>query len=369
MTSHAKPDRNIPSLDGLRAISIAMVLALHTLQRASLTHPVPFFGYVLFNGALGVRIFFVISGYLITRLLLREFEQKGTISLGRFYIRRAFRILPPLYTYIAFLGVLAAFGKIVFSKQEMFSALFFYRNYNPHAALWALEHTWSLCIEEQFYLLWPALLVWSLLKWRGVEGRVIAARIALVAIALSPIIRVASYRSHWMYLHNPGMFQMDADPIMFGCVAALLEGHAMLERIYNAVMRWPWLTIITTYLVFGTLEMRFQNYWNFPLGITLSSLLLACILLWLVRNPLTPTGRLLNHTLMRWFGVLSYSLYLWQTFFLHSMNEKVFGGRFFWNTFPGNWLAILLAATASFYLVERPALRLRDMLMRQRSPI
>ena len=90
----------IPSLDGLRALSIFLVLALHTLQRFSLTHHVAFGWYGLFNGADGVFIFFEISGFLITSLLLQEHAKRGSISLRGFYLRRAFRILPPLYLYI-----------------------------------------------------------------------------------------------------------------------------------------------------------------------------------------------------------------------------------------------------------------------------
>src|SRR5882757_9848375 len=111
--------RSIPSLDGLRALSIALVVGLHTVQRYSVTHHVSPVWYVVFNGTTGVRIFFVISGYLITRLLLREAEQTGTIALGKFYLRRAFRILPPLYAYIAFLCLLGALGRLAVSRTEI----------------------------------------------------------------------------------------------------------------------------------------------------------------------------------------------------------------------------------------------------------
>ena len=94
------PLHRIPSLDGLRAISIFLVVALHSLQRLDIKSPFAFLLVGIFNGATGVFIFFVISGYLITSLLLREHEKRGTVSLRGFYFRRAMRILPPLYVYV-----------------------------------------------------------------------------------------------------------------------------------------------------------------------------------------------------------------------------------------------------------------------------
>jgi peptidoglycan/LPS O-acetylase OafA/YrhL len=362
--------RSIPSLDGLRAISIALVVALHTTQRYGVGHSMNKAWLYVFNGALGVRIFFVISGYLITRLLLREQEQTGRISLGRFYVRRAFRILPPLYVYLVFLCVLGAMEMLQIDAKGIVAAALFLRNYAYHLpAIWALEHTWSLCIEEQFYLIWPAALVLALARWSGPIGRVRAAKIALVAIVVSPLVRTASYALPSTYFHNMGMFHMQADPLMWGCVAALLEGHARWERIYAAVTRWWWLPMLLVYGFSGFMTMLLLNKWSLPLGITMDGFLLSMIVVWCVRNPQSLPGRILNWSFVRWIGTLSYSIYLWQTFFLHEGSVKVFGGERWFNTFPGNWAVILTIAVASFYLVEQPSLRLRSRVMRRRSPV
>ena len=360
------PRRGIPSLDGLRAISVVMVVGLHTLQRYSATHAVGLGWFVLLNGALGVRIFFVISGYLITRLLLREREKTGTIGLGSFYVRRAFRILPPLYVYLLFLLALAAAGLLKVRLTEVLAAALFVRNYATGQGLWALEHTWSLCIEEQFYLLWPAVLVACTAGGADLRrGRAIAARVALVVIVVSPIVRLASFAAHVPYLHNATMFHMQADPLMFGCLAALLEGRARFERMYAWVTRRWWIPAVLLFLVSGTLELRFQNYWMLPLGLTVDGFLLMMLILWAVRNADSAPGRLLNFAPVRRLGMLSYSIYLWQTFFLHERNLEVFGGHYWINTFPGNWLAILVCAVISYYAVEQPALRLRDRWVRR----
>ena len=364
LTAPIQRPRQIPSLDGLRALSVVMVVALHTLQRYSLSHHVPLFYYVLGNGAMGVFIFFVISGYLITTLLLREREKTGRISLKSFYVRRAFRILPPLYLYILVLCILWMTGHLPgMNRRELITALTFTRNYVPHVSLWAMEHFWSLCIEEQFYLIWPTVVALCIVHHKGSAGRRIATRVALAVIAVEPFIRVFSFR-FLPGFHNPGAFHMQADGLMFGALGALQQGHERFEKLYLRATRWPWLLPLLLFFVSGALEIRFQNYWNMPIGMTIDGFLILMWMLWLVRNPVSLAGRVFNQPAMAWVGRLSYSLYIWQTFFLHHLNIEVFGRNGWWNTFPTSWVCILAVAMLSYYGIERPALRLRDVCLR-----
>lgn len=357
--------RRIPSLDGLRAISIVLVMGLHTVQRYGTDHPdhpVGLLWSVVLNGSLGVYIFFVISGYLITRLLLHEAATRGTISVSGFYLKRAFRILPPLYAYVAVLALLSAVGRLALTRWDAISALFFFHNYAVQSTGWAIEHFWSLSVEEQFYLIWPVILILCL-RSRGSSGRDRAAMIAGAVIVLSPLIRIVSFRTHNALLHDSAGFHMHADALMFGCAAALLEGRSRFEQVYRAVTRVPWLPVMG--LAIGSyLEMRFQNYWNFPIGETYTGLLIAFVLLWTVRNAESLPGRLLNARWVTHLGVLSYSIYLWQTLFLHHLNAGVFSGMEWLGRFPLNWIAILLVAEISYLLVEQPSLRLRNRLLR-----
>ncbi len=163
----------IPSLDGLRALSIFLVMALHTIQRYSVSHHVSLVWYAIFNGETGVFIFFEISGFLITSLLLQEHEKRGSISLRGFYLRRAFRILPPLYLYIGVIVLLGLAGRILLTRIDIVSALFFFHNIKASDVMWSLEHLWSISAEEQFYLVWPFILVYCLRR-PGHAGRVAA---------------------------------------------------------------------------------------------------------------------------------------------------------------------------------------------------
>jgi peptidoglycan/LPS O-acetylase OafA/YrhL len=341
-----------------------LVITEHTLQRMSRSHPVPFWTSVLSNAALGVFIFFVISGYLITTLLLREKDKTSTISLKSFYLRRAFRILPPLYVYIVFIALLGLTGHLPgVNTRELLTAFTFTRNYVSHVGLWAFEHLWSICIEEQFYLLWPALLVFCLVHRRTPQARRLATHIALGVILIEPFIRVLSFR-FLPHFHNPGAFHMRADCLMFGALAALQQGHARFERFYAWMTRVPWLLPIVLFLISGALGMKFQNYWNLPIGITINGILILVWLLWLVRNPQSLSGRLFNQPAVAWLGRLSYSLYIWQTFFLHYRNIVIFGHDHWWSTIPALWLGILLVAVFSYYCIEQPSLRLRDVFLR-----
>ena len=367
LTAPIQRPRHIPSLDGLRALSVLLVIMLHTLLRDSLYKDIPFAYRLLGNGSLGVFIFFVISGYLITTLLLREREKTGTISLKSFYIRRAFRILPPLYLYIFFLSLLGASGHLPgMNARELLTALTLTRNYSYHVDLWAMEHLWSLCIEEQFYLLWPTVLVLCAWHRSGSNGCRNATRVAFAILIAEPFIRVFCYR-YLPSFHNLGMFHMQADGLMFGAFGALQQGHPRFERLYTRATRWPWLLPLLIFVVLNALTVRFQNYWDLPIGITVNGCCILMWLLWLVRNPASISGRIFNQPAIAWVGRLSYSLYIWQTLFLHHLSVQVFGHNGWWNTFPTSWLCILAAAVFSYYCVERPALRLRDVFLRRMS--
>ena len=360
-----KSTPRIPSLDGLRAVSIFLVVALHTLQRYSLSHPVALIWFGIFDGGTGVLIFFVISGYLITTLLLQEQQKRGSISLRGFYFRRAMRILPPLYTYVGVLLLLGLAGRLVVNKLDILSALFFFHDYAP-SRMWSLEHFWSLSIEEQFYLLWPFILI-VCLRRHAKNGRQRAGLIALAVVCLSPVIRVLSFAHNPHipgFLHNGYGLHMHADSLMFGCLIALYQDTPTFERFYRAATGIWWIPP-GLILISDCINTRLENYWQLPFGFTICGASAAIFLLWCVRNPASAVGRLLNARLITHLGVLSYSIYLWQTLFLHDANAVVFGtARRYVGSFPGSWLAILAVASLSFYLVEKPSLRLRNRLIK-----
>ena len=165
----------IPSLDGLRALSISFVLVGHLALNTGF--PIQRSWWTDAYAHYGVRIFFVISGFLITTLLLGERQKTGKIDLKEFYIRRAYRIFPAAYFYL--LVVTFLFYSSL-SLNYLVAAYTYMTSYAIHSP-WILRHLWSLSVEEQFYMLWPALVA---------LGVLIAPRIAFGALIFAPMLRI-----------------------------------------------------------------------------------------------------------------------------------------------------------------------------------
>jgi peptidoglycan/LPS O-acetylase OafA/YrhL len=340
--------RDIPSLDGLRALSVLMVVAAHT--SGPLTRLIPFIPFWIYMvwGALGVQTFFIISGFLITHLLLKELNATGTISLKHFYFRRALRIFPAFYVYLAAALAVTLAGWAPGELRAFLVAGTYTWNYLGGGSE-LLVHTWSLSLEEQFYLLWPAALVFL--------GTNKSIKLAVWVILLSPISRVVTYflMPHHRALLN-AMLHTGLDSIMFGCLLAILwRNERFNQRVQPFVRAWVAACAAAFSLILGPvfLGARFRGSYGFVFGFTLNALCLSLILLYVVRIPNSPAGRLLNVPVIRHLGVISYSLYLWQEMFTGDNNARFF---------PWNLLAILACAELSYWLVERPSLRLRSRL-------
>jgi len=298
------------------------------------------------NGDLGVSIFFVISGFLITGLLLKEFEENGYISLRRFYIRRALRILPPFYAFLVAVLIAWHLGWIVSDWRSWLSSLFFIRDYMLPGD-WYTGHSWSLSIEEQFYLLWPAALVFL--------GRRRGLLLALALSAASPVVRVISHK-----LWNHGnldafMFHMRIDGLMMGCILAIVHGERWFvqawKRIEHPVVAFS--SFVFLCALSPALSHRFAGYYRLPVGYSVDNVAICYLLFYFVRNPLSVGGRILNWRPVVHIGVLSYSVYLWQQLFLGTGVTHPIAGV----------LCALACAEASWHLVEKPSFKLRRLIV------
>jgi peptidoglycan/LPS O-acetylase OafA/YrhL len=330
---------SIPSLDGLRAVSIGMVMLGHAYVPSSL------WSRMLFShAALGVRIFFVISGYLITNLLLEEIRQFGNVSLPLFYARRALRILPAFLLFVAALVVLNRLAVIRLPPGDLFSVLTYTVNFSTRS-VWYTGHLWSLSVEEQFYFLWPfAVRFLPPRSWTT---------IALVAffsnIGFGVFHRLFGIR---MFGLNPAVlsfaFPFVCGPIAIGCLLAIWEKP--IRRIGRRLFVHPaGISLIPLILIADTFSKE-------PISSAGLDLLLVLFVARCVLHPQDIVGRLLNLGPMRFIGKLSYSLYLWQQLFFHYS---------FIPMFPLNAIATGGLASASYFLLEKPFLKLRSSLRRK----
>ena len=334
----------LPCLDGLRAVSIVLVLVPHAngTRGLGMIDALTVFDW----GRLGVRVFFVISGFLITSLLLSERQRHGRIAIGSFYLRRAYRILPAFFAYVGFIAALATAGVLVLAPGDLAHAVTFTTNFHaPHARSWWLGHLWSISVEEQFYLLWPAVLV--------VAGAAGGLRAALGAVLLAPVLRIA------IWIFAPGWrdyldeaFPTIVDAIATGCVLACAREWLWANRWYRRIATGPGVAIALAVGIAAAWVPRVS--FELALGQTLTNIGVVLALDWCVRNPTSAVGKVLEARPLVWLGTLSYSLYLWQQAFLNRHSTS-------WiSRFPTNLALVLVAATASHYLIERPFLTLRE---------
>jgi peptidoglycan/LPS O-acetylase OafA/YrhL len=314
-----------PALDGVRGVAILAVVAFHFFK--------------LRGGFLGVDLFFVLSGFLITTLLLEERSQAGRISLRRFYIRRGRRLLPAVGALLVFLLVL---GPTRYSPTKTLEMLAISAGYAVnlvtafhHAALTnatPIVHLWSLSEEEQFYLIWPLAL---LVLLRYCSERRLAVILAVVFVGL------IWYRGHLVDHGAPWVrvyFSPDthADGLVMGCFAALARRQRL--RIRSGYVAFA------VFLLFGMFTAVANNNFLLMYGLPIFELAAAVV----VVGAATAEGQIvrgLSWKPLAWLGTVSYSLYLW-----HQPAQWLTG----WNH---PWYALTLAVPltlGSYYLVERP---------------
>ncbi len=335
----------IPSLDGLRGIAIMLVLIGHL--HATPNFPELGLEHLLGDyGLLGVRVFFVISGYLITTLLLRELAQHGNISLRAFYARRALRILPASLAFLLALVAADLLGWIDLAAVDFLAAFTWTVNYLPVPA-WEIGHLWSLSVEEQFYLVWPLAIARL-----GVRR---ATLLALGFFLIAPLLRVAMR----VFIDDTAVedlpvFPAVADGLAIGCLFAIWRDRLREMAWYRAAAEPVWLLIqVPTIFVIHHLSQSWAVFdlFGYPLLLVLIAMIVEASTRW---DPQRLAVRILNFKPLVWVGLLSYSLYLWQQPFLHHRLHATH------TTFPLNLLLTLAFAMLSYYLLERPLLRLRS---------
>lgn len=294
-----------PELDGLRGISILLVLMLHLG-----------FSFVT-GGFLGVDIFFVLSGFLITSLLVQESNSHGRISLKKFYIRRALRLMPAVFLFMLGTGVYALLflpsKQASLTYQGILLTLSYVSNwvfaFSETVKVGPLGITWSLAIEEQFYLLWPLMLV-LLLKLK-VRRRVILLMLVLAIVGLTlhrKLLMEGGARIERMYYAT----DTRADGLLIGCLVALLLCWNLLPG--SDLFRWLMkaAAALGAILILGlAITTTNQELFLYAGGFTLVAVAVGAIIIVLMLWPPAVVLSVLRFSPLRWIGRVSYGLYLW----------------------------------------------------------
>ncbi len=328
------PKRNIPTLDGWRALAILLVTFCHAAM--SIWSDNPKIVAMTQFGALGVDVFFALSGLLITKLLLEEHKRTGGINLKAFYIRRCFRVLIPCYCYVAFVFLFSLYR----NRLELLSSVLFFRNYlsaayeGPYT-----RHLWSLAVEEHFYLLWPPILVLVTVKY----GREVAMWMSVVC-ALWRIVVDQYFAGFAAYGFPQYRTDYRLDTLFWGCVAAFLL-HESYEKMKNKITPLVWTGILVGYFLCLAFYSPMTRLWM--------PMLIPLLIVGTLTHPDWMLSRILEWGPIQWIGRLSYSLYLWQMLFFTETSHS----PYWWQHFPVNVILALGAAVVSYYFIETPLLR------------
>ncbi|HXQ91209.1 MAG TPA: acyltransferase family protein [Acidimicrobiales bacterium] len=345
-------DRYWPSLDGVRGVAIAAVVAFH----------LGFLG----GGWLGVDVFFVLSGFLITNLLFSEQARCGEIRVGAFWARRARRLVPGLLLLLVALAVYTlAGGPAVVPAQlrsPAMATLLYFANWQQIAAghsyfaqfqaVNPLQHTWSLAIEEQYYLVWPLLCMGLLALGRRRSLRTLVISTAVLATSSALWMGIAAH------ILGPNRAYLGTDTRMW---ELLLGGlGAMALRAAGPLRRpglWRWATVVGAFgVAVGTALGTGPPGWMWDGGLVVIAMGVVVVVVGSVRDPGGPVARLLALGPLRWLGRISYSLYLWHWPVIVLLNTKSTG----WSgssLLIGRLATMLGAACVSYYAVERPLRR------------
>jgi peptidoglycan/LPS O-acetylase OafA/YrhL len=363
--------RYFPALDGLRAFAVAGVIAYH-------------FGFHWADGGyLGVDLFFVLSGFLITSLLASEWVSTKRIGLRSFWARRARRLLPAVLVLLLVLSLYDWLGGPNIAsdtfRPDAIATLFYYANWHlifTHQSYFTqflapspLKHTWSLAIEEQFYLVWPliALVMFRLAKRRRSHGpRAFPRRLALI---VTTVLAAASAGEMALLFHqgvDPSRIYYGTDTRSFelfiGAILALVvtarpDHSPRVRRALHVVGPLAAVALGVLWVTAGD-DLGNPSAWMYRGGLVVAGILAALIIAAVAQPQSGLLGVVLSVAPLRWIGRISYGLYLWH-WPVYVLMTDVTTGLSGATLLLARLGATVGAATASFYLIERPVRRYR----------
>ena len=351
-----KKRRYITGLDGIRAIAVIMVLAYH-LKLA-----------LFKSGFLGVTVFFVLSGYLITGILISEVEEEGTIDLKNFWLRRIRRLVPAVMSMaVVIIFVSAVVNRVIFTKgcKDFLASVLGFNNwwqifnkvsyFEAAGVTSPFTHCWSLAIETQFYLIYPLILlgIYKLAKSRG-EGRakrgLLFAGVTLLLALISVILMIVLFdpqqdASRVYYGTDTRAFSL-----LFGALLAILWEYRMVPRRLSASVNMVLGSVSFAVLLVMTIAINgSSNFWY--RGGQFFGTILTVLMVYAVSGRKTWLSRFLSNPVLKWIGDRSYSIYLWHYPIILLISKGIKAS--WWITLIEIVLSVVLAEL-SYRFIETP---------------
>jgi peptidoglycan/LPS O-acetylase OafA/YrhL len=350
LSNPAEPLGYRRGLDGVRALAVLTVAGVHTHPRL-----VP-------GGSIGVDTFFVLSGFLITTLLLEELDRRDRIAFARFYARRALRLLPALFGLLAFVLLWALLVASPHTRHDALMEVLAAASYTRNLTVWShvpgvlLGHTWSLAVEEQFYLVWPVLVALLVRPRRSARWLV---GVFALCFVLFGALRVA---------HHPGvglLFIMRPEALLLGAAVAVVRRDRGGAWTGERARRVAGCAIAAGGAGLVALAMWDGADSFFSVGYSLAAICAALLILGLVVRGDGGAATPFTRPRVVALGKVSYGFYLWHMPVLRWTDDRLVGRPALLRV-PVGLAVALLATVVSYRLLERPAMRLKA---RVQSPV
>ena len=340
------------SLNGLRGLSIIAVLMGHVSSRNWIFNDLekidflrPFMS-VIQDSQMGVNLFFIISGFLITSIIISEENNSEKVNLKNFFLKRIIRIFPVYFALLFVYYILQILGIIFIPKESWITAVTYTKYFNWKVD-WYTAHGWSLSIEEHFYLVWP-LIFYFFKSFRK--------KIIFFIIIIVPFIRYFSHKYHISGINNLTiLYRIDA--IAFGCLIAFYKNY-LIEKI-NTIY------FITALIIILIFEELLPHIGVFKLNNLMLSeghrhglvinICLSIVLIYSVFGPKKITFKILNSKILSFIGTISYSIYIWQQPFLSDEDYWI-------NHLPQSIILVFVVSILSYYFIEKPFLKLKRLI-------
>jgi len=340
-------NKPLSSIDGWRAVSILFVLMQHSMGKFG-------FPFMLRNqmvgaiGGVGVRFFFVISGFLITWLMIKEFNLNNRISLKHFYFRRFFRIIPIFFFFLLICYLLKCLNFLNFSNSDFIKSFFFtgdiYQISSPFG------HLWSLGVEEKYYLIWPLLF----LLFNPNSKKLIS--ILVFIIILEPLLRfcIEYYNLGQYRIFNYHSFITIFDGLAIGSLGAILLSKNLFLNINNKINLFYYFILSIILIVVPVIfwKIKILNTLQ-PFQDTLQCFGFLVLMIMSINKPNLLLFQILNSLLFKHLGKISYSIYIWMGLIeLANFEFQIYSFHF--NDFPIWIIALIVVSEISYYLIEKP---------------
>ncbi|HEY1588799.1 MAG TPA: acyltransferase, partial [Rhodanobacter sp.] len=301
----------LPTLDGWRAVAIGVVLLAHSAASIGVAWPHVPVPLMERSGLFGVEIFFALSGFLITTWLIREEQAYGRISLSAFYTRRVFRILPAASALLLTIAILSVRGVFPVTLGRWLSSLLFVANLSHATGSWYVGHFWSLAVEEHFYLLWPAIFL-LLRKNRRRFAFTVFTGLAVAlwrAVDFKYHLTITNFDIWW------GRTDINADSLSWGVCVALVYADAEWRQKLLRFLSRSFVPIGLAALVIACEWLPLPDWKLSMAALTVKAVAIPLLIVWTLTNTSSWPARLLETAPLRFIGLISYSLYLWQQLF------------------------------------------------------